>query len=177
VTVRLIQVEGRVRGKRQVFWLATSLLDSKLYPAGEIAELYSRRWRIETLFLKIKGAMGADVLRSLTPDGVRNEVAARMLACNVVRSIVLEAAKEHGLDPLRISFSAAFRTVLSFAPALGNEPPHRLPAIYQAMLKEIASQLVPHRPGRNEPRCIRREQQHHPYLTTTRAEWRTKNAG
>jgi hypothetical protein len=176
VTVRLIQVEARVRGKRQVFWLATSLLDAKLYPAREIAELYSRRWRIETLFLEIKGVLGADVLRSLTPDGVRKELAARMLACNVVRSIILEAANEHGRDPLRISFTAALRTILSFAPALGSEPPHRLPAIYRAMLEEIASQLVPIRPGRTEPRCIRRERLHYPYLKTSRAVWRRLQA-
>ena len=176
VTVRLIQVEARVRGKRQLFWLVTSLLDAKLYPASEVAELYSRRWRIETLIEEIKIGLGADVLRSLTPEGVRKEFAARMLATNVMRSIMLEAAMKHGVDPLRISFKTTLRTVLVFAPALGNAPIWRLPAVYQAMLQEIASQLVPRRPGRNEPRCIRRELQHYPYLRMSRAEWRRLHA-
>jgi hypothetical protein len=176
VTVRMIQVAARVRGKRKVFWLVTSLLDAKLYPAREIAELYARRWRIETMIEEIKIGLGADVLRSLAPDGVRKEFAARMLAATVMRTIILEAAIKHGVDPLRISFKGALRTVLAFAPALGSEPLCRLPAIYRAMLQEIASQLVPLRPGRNEPRCIRRERLHYPYLVITRAEWKRRHA-
>ena len=167
---------ARVRGKREAFWVVTSLLDARLYPAGEIAELYCRRWRIEALFREVKVGLGADVLRSLTPDGVRREVAARLLALNLVRSIMLEAAREHGVDPLRQSLSAALRTILAFAPDMASAPPAQLPLIYQAMLREIASQLVPRRPDRNEPRCIRRERLHYPYLHTTRAEWRRLHA-
>jgi hypothetical protein len=176
VTVRIIRMVARVRGQRELFWLVTSLLNARLYPAGEIAELYCRRWRIETLFREVKVGLGADVLRSLTPDGVRREVAARLLALNLVRSIMLEAAREHGVDPLRQSFSAALRTILAFAPDMASAPPAQLPLIYRAMLREIASQLVPHRPGRNEPRRIRRERLHYPYLHTTRAEWRRLHA-
>jgi hypothetical protein len=176
VTVRLIQMSARVRGRRRVLWLATSLLDAKLYPAREIAELYFRRWRIETLFREIKIGLGADVLRSLTPDGVRKEIVARLLAVNVVRTIMLEAAQEHGLDPLRISFTAALRTILAFAPDMASAPIALLPLVYHAMLREIASQLVPKRPGRNQPRCIRRERQHYPYIQITRAQWRIQHA-
>jgi hypothetical protein len=176
VVVRLIQVAAWVRGRRQSLWLATSLLDVRRYPAREIAELYFRRWRIETLFREIKIGLGADVLRSLTPDGVRKEIVARLLALNVARTIMLEAAQEHGLDPLRISFTAALRTILVFAPDMASAPPALLPRIYQAMLQEIASELVPHRPGRNEPRCIRRERHHYPDLHTTRVEWRANHA-
>jgi len=176
VTVRLIHAQVRVRGKRQVFWLVTSLLDAKRYPAAAIAELYSRRWRIETMFDQIKIVLGADVLRSMTPDGVRKEMAARLLAYNVVRCIILEAADAETVAALRISFTAAIRTILAFAPTMSNAPPRTLPAIYQAMLREVASQLVPLRPNRNEPRCIRRERQHYPYLVITRAEWKQRNA-
>ena len=119
--------------------------------------------------------MSIDVLRSRTPEGVRKEVAARLVAVNIVRMIILEAAAEHGVDPLRISFTRAIRAILVFAHALGTEPMWKLPAIYRAMLIEIAADLVPERPGRNEPRATRRERKHYPSLRTTRRAWRLTN--
>jgi hypothetical protein len=176
VTARIIQVAARIRGKRTVLWLVTSLLDPDRYPAAEIAALYLRRWRIETLFRNVKVELGADVLRSKTPDGIRKEVAARLVALNVIRSIILQAAGEHGADPLRLSFVHAVRAILSFAPALATEPPWKLPLIYRALLCEIASHQNPVRAGRIERRAIRRERKHYPTLRTTRLQWRLSNA-
>jgi hypothetical protein len=176
VTVRIINVAVRIRGKRTVLWLVTSLLDPVQYPAAEIAALYLRRWRIETLFREVKVQLGADVLRSKTPEGIRKEVAARLVALNVIRSIILQAADEHGADPLRLSFVHAVRAILSFAPAFATEPLWKLPIIYQAMLAEIASRQNSVRAGRIEPRAIRRERKHYPTLRTTRAEWRLRHA-
>jgi len=171
VTARIIRVEARVRGQYKAIWLATSLLDAKIYPAREIAGMYLRRWRIETLFGELKIGMGAGVLRSETPDGVRKELAARIIATNIVHSIMLEAAETQGLDPTRISFINAVRTMLCFAATMADSPVRRLPAIYDAMLKEVASSLVPERPNRNEPRAIRRERKNYASLRCTRAEW------
>ena len=163
--VRFIQTVVRVRGERKVVWLVTSLLDDKLYPAKEIVELYGRRWRIETLIREVKINFSADVLRSKTPEGVRKEITARLVAINVVRTIMLEAAKDYGVDPVRISFSHAVRAIISFAPALASEPLWKLLEIYKAMLTQIASHLVPERPGRNEPRIVTRGRKHYPDRT------------
>ncbi|MFQ6036905.1 MAG: IS4 family transposase [Sedimentisphaerales bacterium] len=176
IMVRSIKATVRTRGKYKVVWLVTSLLDNKLYPASEIVQLYGKRWTIETLFKAVKINLSADVLRSLTPDGIRKEVAARLIAVNIVRMIMLEAAMEHRVDPMRISFVHAVRAILMFAPALATEPIWNLPEIYKAMLREIASHLVPERPGRNEPRAVRRERQHYPSLKTTREQWRKRYA-
>ena len=121
-------------------------------------------------------ALGAEVLRSLTPAGVTNELAARMVALNVVRMILLASAEKHGEDPLRLSFLHAVRAVMVFAPAMATAPVWKLPAIYAAMLKEIASHRIPLRPGRNEPRAVRREHHHYPTLRTTRQLWRLQHA-
>ena len=176
VVVRLIQAVVRIRGKRQVIWLVTSLLDAQLYPAQEIVELYARRWRIETLFRQVKIDLSADVLRSKTAQGIRKEIIARLMAVNIVRMTILEAAVQHRIDPLRISFVHTVRAILAFAPAMACETPAQVPAIYRAMLTEIASHLVPERPGRTEPRAIRREQKHYPRLHSTRQQWRLTNA-
>jgi len=176
IMVRFIKTTVRSRGERKVVWLVTSLLDNKLYPADEIAALYGKRWRIETLFREVKINLSADVLRSLSPDGIRKEVAARLISVNIVRMIMLEAAIDNDVDPIRISFVYAVRAIVMFAPALATEPIWKLPQIYKAMLAEIAAHLVPERPGRNEPRAVTRERKHYPKLKTTREVWRNSYA-
>lgn len=176
VTVRFIQTSFRIRGRRTVVWLATSLLDAQKYPACEVAGLYARRWRIETLFRQTKINMSADVLRSRSAEAVSKELAARLIAVNIVRMVMLEAAIDNGVDPLRISFVFAVRAIISFAPSFAFEPPWKLPHLYRAMLTEIAGHRVPERPGRNEPRAVRRECKHYPSLKVTREQWRKNNA-
>jgi hypothetical protein len=172
IMVRFIRVLVRERGQRKTVWLVTSLLDDSIYPAKEIALLYGKRWRIETLFREVKINLSADVLRSMCPQAIRKEVAARLIAVNIVRMIMIEAAIENNVDPIRISFVHAVRAILMFAPALACEPVWKLPQIYRAMLVEIGTNLVPERLGRNEPRAVTRENKHYPKLKGTREQWR-----
>lgn len=172
IRVRLIRVTIRGREGMETLWIATSLLDSKAYPAAEIAQLYAERWSVETLFREFKINLSADVLRSKTVDGIKKEVMARVVAMNVLRVLMLDAAIQEGVDPRRISFVETVRTVLSFAPAFAYHLPAALPRLYRCMLREIARALVPLRPNRLEPRAIRREMKHYPSLKTTRAQWR-----
>ncbi|MEN6426628.1 MAG: IS4 family transposase [Phycisphaerales bacterium] len=174
--VRFVRASVRIRGRQQTIWLATSLLDAQRYPAAEVVAVYARRWRIETVFEQLKVRLSADVLRSRSAESIRKELAARFIALNLVHSVILESARAHDVEPLRISFAHAVRAILAFSPALANEPLGRLPAIYSAMLSEIAHHLVPERAGRNEPRAIRRDRKHYPTLKTTRAEWRKRHA-
>ncbi len=176
IDVRLLKAVLRIRGRRRTVWFVTSLLDPQRYPADEIIALYARRWRIETLFREVKITLSADVLRSRSPDGIRKEIAARLTALNVVRTVMLEAAAEAQLeDPLRLSFVHAIRALLSFSSALGHAPLVTVPSIYRAMLTEIASHLNPDRPGRLEPRAYRRERHHYPSLRITRAQWKARH--
>jgi hypothetical protein len=174
VMVRFIKAAVRIRGQRKEVWFATSLLDNKLYPARAVTALYSKRWRIETLFREVKITMSSDVLRSHSTEGIRKELIARLIAINIVRTIMLEAAIERDVDPQRISFVHAVRAIISFSPALASSGFWQLAQIYRAMLIEIASEIVPKRPGRMEPRMVRREWQHYPSLKMTRTQWRRK---
>jgi hypothetical protein len=177
INVRFIKAKLRIRGRLTVVWLATSLLDAKRYPAKEIIQLYARRWRIETLFREFKITLSADVLRSQSPDGIRKEIIARMTALNIVRSIMLEAAIQAEInDPIRISFVHAVRAVIVFSAALSRVPLALVWDVYEAMLVEIASHANPERPGRLEPRAVRRERKHYPSLRMTRTQWRIGHA-
>jgi hypothetical protein len=177
VRVRMIRVTVGIRGRQTTIWLVTSLLDPAQYPADEIARLYAARWRIETLIRELKVACGADVLRSKSPDGVRKELAARMLAMNMVRMLMIEAGHEHGVTPSALSFSNAMRLVTATSLKMSTAPVWRLRELYEEMLAGIAAERVPERPGRNEPRAVRRERKHYPRLSVSRSAWRYRHAG
>ena len=176
IDARFIRAQAYIRGKHKSIWLVTSLLDAVQYPADEIAGLYLKRWRIETLFGQLKVNCSVDILRSKTTEGVHKEVAAGICAINIVRIIILEAAAAGQVEAMRISFVGAVRAIIAFAPALALRPPWQLPMIYEAMLAEIASHLVPERPGRLEPRKVTHETRGYPKLKTTRAQWRKQYA-
>ena len=175
IRARLIKVKVRIRGKVQYIWLVTSLLDEQ-YPAVEIAGLYLKRWSIETLFRQFKIDFSADILRSRSADAVRKEIAARICAINIVHTIMLEAAIANKVDVSRISFVCTIRVVIAFAPAIATGSVSRAAKIYRAMLREIATHLVPWRPGRLEPRRLAHDPRSYPKLQTTRAKWRRQNA-
>lgn len=175
--VRFVQASLSIRGHRQPVWFATSLLDASRYPATELIALYAQRGRIETLLREVKIDLSADVLRSQTPAGIRKEMIARLTALNLVRTLIVQAAHTGDIDPLRIRFVETLRTVLSFSAALASAPFQDLPQLHYAMLAEIASHMIPERPGRLEPRYLTRERKHCPALRRqTRAQWRAKHA-
>jgi len=176
IDMRFLKAVLRIRGRRQTVWFVTSLLDPVRYPAEQIIALYAWRWRIETQFRELKILLHANVLRSQSPDGIRKEIIARMIALNVVRILMLEAATVAQVqDPLRISFVHAVRAILSFSPALGHAPLAAVPGIYNAMLMEIASHINPERQGRLEPRAVRRDHKDYPSLHITRAQWKARH--
>ena len=140
--------------KKQVV-LVTTLLDQSKYPAAEIAELYKLRWRVETCFKTIKHTLKLDVLRSHTPDGVLKELVMIMLVYNLVRLVMLQAAKQQNVPPVRISFIDALRW-LRYA-----KPGDELPTL----------NIIPLRPRRNEPRVRKRRAKAYPLMQTPRSEY------
>jgi hypothetical protein len=107
IMVRFIRTLVNDRGRRKTVWLVTSLLDGKLYPAKEIALLYNKRWRIETLFAEVKINLFADVLRSMCPQAIRKEVAARLMAVNMVRMGTINQLPSPPLVNFRLESSAS----------------------------------------------------------------------
>ena len=126
MTVRVIdyQLPG-VAGAEPIYRLITTLLDSEQYPADELAALYHARWSIETTFAEIKTTLkGADiVLRSKTPELVRQEFWGLLLAHHVVRKVMLEAALSRQRTPDALSFKHSLSIVRRKLPASGAIPP------------------------------------------------------
>jgi hypothetical protein len=126
IVVRLIEyrLEG-VEGAEPLYRLATTILDHELTPAAELAALYHERWEIETAFDELKTHLrGAHiVLRSKTPDLVRQEFYGLLMAHFAVRGLMHEAALRADEDPDRLSFLHAVRLVRRKMAAFGAIPP------------------------------------------------------
>ena len=126
VTVRVI--EYRLHGVTEaepIYRLVTSLLDPAQAPATELAALYHQRWEIETALAELKTHLrGAKiVLRSKTPDLVRQEFYGLMMAHFAVRGLMHEAALKADTDPDRLSFLHAVRVVRRKLPRFVAIPP------------------------------------------------------
>lgn len=139
--------------------IATTLLDETLWPDARLAELYGQRWQIEGCFNQLKTHMKMNVLRCKSVEGVLKELAVYLLVYNLVRLIMLRAAAEQHVGVARISFIDALRWLA--CRALGLSGVERL----------ITN---PHRPGRWEPRVLRRRIKPYDLMTRPRAE--LKNA-
>ena len=114
-----------------IYRLITTLLDPEVAPAQELAALYQSRWTIETTFAEIKTTLkGADVvLRSKTPELVRQEFWGLLLAHHVVRKLMLEAALVQERPPDTLSFKHSLALMRRKLPASGAIPPRAVPEV------------------------------------------------
>lgn len=139
--------------------LLTSLLDPDTYPAEEIAALYHERWEIELGYAELKTHMleRKEALRSRKPNGVRQEVWGILLAYNLVRLKMAEAAEEAGLPPTRMSFKLSLQLIQIFAGANAWTAPAGTMATQLQMLREMLSVLIlpERRPERRYKRHVK----------------------
>lgn len=166
ITVRVIGVRVAQPGWRtRTLAVVTTLLDPVAYPASEVSAAYLRRWRIELCLDDLKTVLGLDALRCKSPAMVHRELLALLVAHNLVRAIMAEAAQEHAAPLERLSFTGALATLRTFAAAgaqaRGRAARQRL---WAAMLARLAADLVPLRPGRHEPRVVKRRPKAYPRL-------------
>jgi hypothetical protein len=126
VELRVIdyRLEG-IEGSEPIYRLATTILDPGKAPAGELAALYHERWEIETAFDELKTHLrGAKiVLRSKTPDLVRQEFYGLLMAHFAIRGLMHEAALKADEDPDRLSFLHAVRVIRRKMAAYGAISP------------------------------------------------------
>lgn len=172
IQVRMIQTKAKMDGKREEFWIATSLLDPMKYPKQEVIAWQKKRWKVETLIGETKIWLGADILRSKSPEGIYKELYARIIGLNLIHWLILKAAQKHSKGIDRLSVSAALRLAASYSLKMSTAPAWRLPLLYRELLERIATSEVPYRPNRLEPRMKKREEKKYPKLKISRAEWR-----
>ena len=174
LTIRECRVPIAQPGFRvKVVVIATTLLDHIAYPPAELADLYRARWNAELDLKSLKQTMQMDVLRCKTPELVRKELWTHVLAYNLIRAILAQAAHKYQLQPRSISFKGAIQTLHAFQPVIalqgGDDAARRL-KLYHDLLDAIAAHRVADRPDRYEPRLRKRHDRNFGYLRKPRAE-------
>jgi hypothetical protein len=116
-----------------------------------------------------------DILRCKTPELVRKELWTHILAYNLIRTIIAQAAAKHGIEPRTISFKGAVQTLEAFQPVIalqGERNPAFRRIIYEHLLDAIAIHRVADRPDRYEPR--RKKRRPKPYDRLMKPRWQAK---
>lgn len=175
LTIRQLRCRVAEKGFRvRELVLATTLLDAALYPAAELAEAFRARWHAELDLRAIKVAMRLDVLRCKTPAMVRSEFWMHLLAYNLVRSVMAQAAQRHDRLPRQLSFTAAVQLLRSFAPLLALLAEEMAMRMHALLLCALAREGVGDRPDRYEPRAIKRRPKPHKLLNEPREKARRR---
>lgn len=175
LVVRLVRITHIPKGFRsQSIVVATTLLDPIDTPADEIRALYRDRWTVELNLRSLKTALGMDVLRGQCPDVVRKEIAMHLLAYNLIRLVMWHAARQHGRDLHRLSFTGTLHRLRFALPTLIFQPdsPHHI-QLLRFLLAWIAADTVPDRPNRIEPRRRKRRPKNYSVLTKPRHWYHT----
>ena len=167
--VRLIRTQIRRAGFRtRQITLVTTLLDPDAYPAQEILQTYRQRWALELCLDDLKTTLGMATWRCRTPAMVQKELLAFLIAHNLLRWIMGQAARQESVELRRISFKGTMDAVRHFQIAMTqttNRKQRR--SLWQELLRIIATDLVPQRPNRREPRVVKRRIKY-PHLTRPR---------
>jgi hypothetical protein len=145
LTVREVEVDGRV--------LVTTMLDRRKVSKRELNSLYGRRWNIELDFRNIKTTLGLEVLSCKTPQMSEKEVMVYLLAYNLIRLLMAQAALQVGMHPRQLSFKHTVQLWTQWV----SHGLAGLTSEHSALLFCLIAQLkVGNRPGRIEPRARKR---------------------
>lgn len=173
LSVRVLRFKLQVPGFRcDSVTLVTTLVDPKVYPAQELARLYARRWRIELWFRDIKTSMGMERLSCQSPRMVHKELEMYLIAYNLIRALMVEAGAIYDVPMERMSFKGTVDAARQFSVAIAQAPSQKKRReLVDELLRVLASDQVPERPGRREPRAVKRRPKPYPLLNKPRHEY------
>ena len=173
LTLRLIRCVLNVPGFRtRCVTLVTTLLDRDQFPALALSRLYLRRWNMELWLRHLKMTLQMDHLSCQNPNNLEREIRLHFLVHNLIRRLMLQAARQHHARLERISFAGTLAAARRYAEALLQaRSKHQRSLLRDELLRVIACDLVPDRPGRREPRAIKRRPKPYPLLMKHRSRF------
>lgn len=161
LTVREVKVNGHV--------LVTTMLDPSKVKKGELSELYARRWSVELDLRNIKTTLGMEVLRCRSPPMIDKELWVHLLAYNLIRLLMAQAAINAAVHPRHLSFKHTVQMWTEWTSRrLGSHPAQHNDVLFRL----IAQLKVGNRPGWMEPRARKRRPKPYPWLKIPRAQAR-----
>lgn len=146
--LREVKVKGKI--------LITTLLNPKEASKKELGALYRKRWFIEVDLRTIKTVMQMDILRCKSPEMVEKEIAVHLLGYNLIRAVLAETAWRWQISVREISFKAAIQLLNAFWERGLLQSKKQITEIHRILFEAIARHRVNNRPGRQEPRVVKR---------------------
>jgi len=169
--VREVRLRGTRPGFRtQTVVVVTTLRDPRQVSRLDLTDLYRRRWQAELDLRSLKQTMQMGILRGKSPALVGKELWAHLLAYNLIRTVMAQAARRHDREPRALSFKGALQTLAAFAPHALVARRDQWPALAERILAAIAQHRVADRPDRYEPRARKRRYDNFMHLRRPRAE-------
>lgn len=149
--------------------LVTTLVDATCSPLEALAELYLQRWDMELWLRHLKTTLGMEMLRTKTPTRVEAELAMFLVGYNLIRTVMLDAATEAQVPLPRVSFTSALVRMRLWCARLSHTTAVGIwLGGYVRLLYDLARDLNPDRPGRVEPRVVKRRPKPFPWLQQPR---------
>ena len=175
LTLREVQFDVKVPGRRtETITVITTLTDPQAYSREDIAELYGFRWNVELDLRHIKQTLHLDHVRCKTPEMVRRELWVTLLAYNLIRKVIATSAAVHKKQPRQRGFTLACQSILASWMLFSTGACHDSRAMYNTLLAHIAANEVANRPGRIEPRVLKRRRHRYPLMRRPRAQLRAE---
>lgn len=174
LTLRLVRLHTTDRQgfRRRTLQLVTTLLDPQAYPAPDLTELYRDRWLAEVSLRSLKSVQGMDVLRCQSLAMIEKELLMHQVAYNAIRLLMRAAAVEHTTDLRRLSFAGTQQRLTAVLLVACNLAGGMLVLRWVTLLQAIATDRLPYRPERKEPRALKRRHKFYPYLSHPRQQAR-----
>ena len=175
LTLRELQFAVTEPGYRsKTITVITTLTDPAAYPQEEIAVLFGCRWNVELDIRVIKQVLHLDHVLCKSPAMVLVHLWVTLLAYNLIRTLIATAAAKHGKQPRQVGFTRACQTVLSSWMLLSTGVCRDARGLWERALTRIAANEVADRPGRIEPRVLKRRRHRYPLMQRPRHELRAK---
>ncbi len=175
LVMRQIKVQVKEPGFRcKEFYIVTTLLDPVKYLRADITALYRKRWDVELFLRDIKTTMKFDILRCQSPEMIRKELLMCFIAYNCIRRLMFEAASDENIKVRTISFKGSLQAIRSWESRMGASQldRHEQLSMMADLYLALAHCMIPDRPGRSEPRCLKRRPKPFQLMTRPRHEMR-----
>lgn len=171
--LRMIRARCATRGFRtRELVLVTTLLDPEKYPASQISQLFLQRWSVELFFRDLKTILKMEHLRCQSPAMAQKELFMHLIGYNLIRALMLQTVRRHDVPLERLSFKGGVDAVRQFSAAIARARTNaKAAALARELLRLLAADLVPERPGRREPRAVKRRPKPYSLLTKPRHQF------
>jgi len=176
-TLTLREVKFTVTGpgrRTETITIITTLTDPQKYSREDLAELYGFRWNVELDIRQIKQTLHLDHVRCKTPQMVRRELWVTLLAYNLIRKVIATTAAVHDKQPRQLGFTLACQSILASWMLFSTGSCRDSRAMYDMLLAHIAANEVADRPGRIEPRVLKRRRHRYPLMQRPREQLRAE---